>query len=151
MKRLARGLVIAAIAWPVLLAAVVWWRAATGTPAWTTVVYLAASRVCHQLPQRSFSTAGVQWPVCARCSGLYLAAPVGAMVAGLSLRRRRSAARLRWWLAAAAVPTAVTVGLEWLGLAAPSNLVRFVAALPLGALVAYVIVRIAADAPDRIE
>jgi uncharacterized membrane protein len=151
MKPIARALVIAALAWPVLLAAAVWWRAGTGTPAWTSVVYLAASRLCHQLPDRSFFTAGVQWPVCARCSGLYLSAPIGAVAAALSLRRRRSALRLRWWLAVAALPTAVTVALEWGGLAAPSNLIRAVAALPLGALVAYVIVRTAADAPGSIE
>jgi uncharacterized membrane protein len=151
VKRLARVLVAAAVAWPVLLGTAVWWRADTGTAGWTRVVYLAASRVCHQRPERSFATDGVQWPVCARCSGLYLAAPVGALVAGFSLRRRRSQARMRWGLVAAAVPTAVTVGLEWAGLAAPSNLVRAAAALPLGALVAYVIVRTAADSPDRIE
>ena len=30
------------------------------------------SSVCHQLPSHTFITEGIQFPICARCSGLYL-------------------------------------------------------------------------------
>ena len=45
-----------------------------------------------------------------------------------------------------AVPTAVALAIELSGLAAPSNLARAMTALPLGAAIAYVIIREAADA-----
>jgi uncharacterized membrane protein len=149
-----KALVIASLAWPMLLGAAAWRSAtAAGGPSWSAVVYVAASRICHQRPERSFHTGGVQWPVCARCSGLYLAAPIGACAAALTLRRRRAgrSERAVRWLLVAAVPTAVTLGAEWLGLAAPGNLVRALAALPLGAMLAVVLVQTAAGPPKRIE
>ena len=77
---LTKVLVAAAIAWPLVAGGAHWHRASHpegGQGPWATVVYLAGGRICHQLPERSFHTHGVAWPVCARCSGLYLAAPFG--------------------------------------------------------------------------
>jgi len=51
------------------------------------------------------------------------------------------------WLALAAVPTAITLAVEWLNLAPVSNLARALAALPLGAMIAFVLVRTAAGEP----
>jgi uncharacterized membrane protein len=114
------------------------------TPAWTAVVYAAGSRVCHQRSDRSFHTDGVKWPVCGRCSGLYLSAPLGALAAVVALRRRTVVPRQLMWLAIAAVPTAATLAIEWLGLAPVNNVARAVVALPLGAMIAFVLVRTAA-------
>jgi hypothetical protein len=50
--------------------------------------------------------------------------------------------RAAFWLAIAALPTVVTLGLEWLDLAHVTNLDRALAALPLGAAIAFVIVAI---------
>jgi hypothetical protein len=50
--------------------------------------------------------------------------------------------RTPFWLAIAALPTVVTLGLEWLDLAHVTNLDRALAALPLGAAIAFVIVAI---------
>ena len=125
----------AAVAWPLLLGSVVWHRAAFGDTVWTTIAHVAASRICHQKPERSFSTAGVQWPVCGRCSGLYLGAAAGVLPALLlrhRLRRRRAVIAT---LVVAAVPTAATLVVEWLALAPVSSLARFATALPLGAAV----------------
>jgi uncharacterized membrane protein len=141
-------LVAASLAWPLILSSAAVARWAHAAPVVSSVVYLAASRVCHQRPERSFHTAHVQWPVCARCSGLYLAAPAGAIVAFASRRRRsrsrepHAAAKIVWLLVAS-LPTAVTLALEWLRLAPMSNLTRAVAALPLGAMVAFLVVRVA--------
>jgi hypothetical protein len=54
-------------------------------------------------------------------------------------------------VAIAAVPTATTLALEWAGLAAPSNVVRAVAALPLGAAIAFVMVRAVSGSRKAIE
>jgi uncharacterized membrane protein len=150
-------LVAASMVWPLVLTAAVWDRASTGGGSlWTQVVYAAAARICHQRPERSFHTADVKWPVCGRCSGLYLAAPAGAIAAAVMVRgrrRRRSQVieRRLMVLAVAAVPTAVTVGVEWLGLLPVTTLVRFLSALPLGAAIAFVITTVVAGAPRPIE
>jgi uncharacterized membrane protein len=150
-----KALVAASLLWPIVLGTALWQRS-TGAPSiWSSVVYLAGSAICHQRPERTFQAAGAHWPVCGRCSGLYLAAPAGAVIAvGLARRpRRRRSDRSRHnvWLAAAAVPTVVTFVLEWLDLAPVSNLARFFTALPLGAAVALVVVSTAAGPPRPIE
>lgn len=133
-----------ALIWPAVLGAAWWDRAAhqdDGQSAWSAVVYLMAGQVCHQLPERSFHTHGAKWPVCARCAGLYLAAPLGA----LFFRRRRAQVGHRTpalVFAAAAVPTALTVVWEWAGFGTPSHTVRFVTALPLGAAILWVLLAV---------
>jgi uncharacterized membrane protein len=104
------------------------------------VLYHAAGLICHQRPERSFVLASVHLPVCARCAGLYWSAAAGAVAAWLARPRHRSARSLRWLLGVAAIPTAVTVSLEFLGLAYPSNVMRALSALPLGAAGAWVFV-----------
>lgn len=34
--------------------------------------FAVGSSVCHQIPSHSYENAGIQFPLCARCSGLYL-------------------------------------------------------------------------------
>ena len=139
---MAKVLVACAIAWPALMATATAARIHGTTPALSTVMYLIGGQVCHQKPERSFSTAGVHWPVCGRCSGLYLAAPLGAIVAWIASRRRVTRPSVVW-LAIAAVPTAATFVAEKTGLAEVGNVLRFASALPLGFALAWVIVRTA--------
>jgi uncharacterized membrane protein len=112
-------------------------------------VYHAGSLVCHQRAERSFHVAGAQLPVCARCFGLYLSGAVGLVVAS---RRRGSiaAATSRLVLVLGALPIAVTVALEWLGLIHTTNIVRMLTGLPLGFAAAVVIVRSLARPTDAI-
>src|SRR5688572_25852380 len=146
---LARLLTGAAIAWPLVAGGALWQRTLPAgasepggavEPVWSTVVYAAASRICHQRPERSFHTHDVAWPVCARCAGLYLAAPFAALAA--FRRRSPGASRLQplRLVMLAAIPTALTLAWEWGGLGTPSNLVRFATALPLGAAVTFVLI-----------
>lgn len=100
--------------------------------------------VCHQRPERSFHIGGSQVPVCARCAGLYWAAPFGLAAAWRCRPRGRGAAStwvhlpvVRGVLLVSTVPTLVTIGIEWLNLAHPSNAVRAVAAIPVGLAVAW--------------
>jgi uncharacterized membrane protein len=135
-----RALVFAAILWPFVLTASV--VARPRDRAWIGVIYAAAGQVCHQRPDRSFSTAGVQWPVCGRCAGLYLAAPLGAL---LALRRRPRLPSHVPLFVAAAIPTGLTLVVEWMGLAPVSNVMRMGAAVPLGAAIAWMLVRVASE------
>ena len=94
-----------------------------------SMVYLAASAICHQRAERSFHPWGVQLPVCGRCAGLYGGALLGLLGAVRAFRGRTA----RLVLAAAALPTAATVLLEAGGLVDPGNLGRAASAVPLGA------------------
>ena len=139
-----------AVAWVALLVA----APLLPTPL-SALFYVAGSLICHQIPDRSFHLQEFQLPVCARCLGLYAGAAAGCLAGrGIprtaeTLRRgalqltetprfRGSAVRHRLTLLAA-LPTAITWALEW-GAGVPfSNVTRMLAALPLGATVAVVV------------
>ena len=112
------------------------------------IFYSAGARVCHQRPERCFWTAGRPLPVCARCTGLYAGGAIGASAAlllgsALSSRRARAIAVL------AALPTLATWSLEAAGLAHPSNIVRAIAALPLGIVAAWLVITALVPASAR--
>jgi len=50
---------------------------------------LVGYSICHRIPERSFTVAGRQFPLCARCTGTFLGAVVG-LLALLILRRGRA-------------------------------------------------------------
>ena len=122
------------------------------------VLYVFGSVICHQIADRSFHIDGAQLPVCARCFGIYLGF-CGASLVRLATRALPAftAARLRqgrqglrhsnerMLLLAAALPTALTIVLEWTGIHS-SNLARAMAGAPLGAVVG-LIVMAAVQAP----
>jgi uncharacterized membrane protein len=140
---LARALAASSVVWLALLV-----FAASSR---VDLVYAFASFICHQQPDRSFAWSGVPWPVCARCLGLYAAAPAGATLA-LALRAARRAAAPPanvFLLGVAAIPTLVTWTAERLLAQPMTNGMRFAAALPLGAAVAWVIVRTARETHPR--
>ena len=110
------------------------------------LVYAGGARVCHQRPERCFWIGGRPLPVCARCTGLYVAAAAGAPVA-LLLASAMSSARARRVAMFAALPTLITWGLEFAGLAHPSNIVRAIAALPLGFAAAWLVIVTLVDEP----
>jgi len=144
MIRLRAAVVAAAVLWPLTLGAAMAGKHG-GERFWSSAVYVAAGQICHQQPSRSFRTPAGPWPVCARCSGLYLAAPLGALLAWSRKDFRRLRSRSLPLVILAAVPTAATLTVEWLGLAPVSNLARALAALPLGGAVAFVIVAVLAE------
>ena len=113
--------------------------------------YLIAGFVCHQRPDRSFHPGGVQMPVCARCTGLYLGAGVGVLAAGVRRRRGVGPGRaprstgtgeapawLRWVVLAAAVPTGISFVAEMAGWIPSIGELRAAAGVPLGMAVTWV-------------
>jgi uncharacterized membrane protein len=103
------------------------------------LIFSAGSLICHQLPDRSFFVDGHQFPVCARCTGLYLSGAMG--IAGwlaLKMTRRWTAVPFDPGLAKrvlllSAIPTAVSFTTGVLGLWDGSNATRAILAIPLGA------------------
>jgi uncharacterized membrane protein len=142
-RTLAPALTLGALLWSATLVAAPYARQ-SGYPrlaAAADSVYQGASHVCHQRSSRSFHAAGIQQPVCARCAGFYLSGAFGALAAWVGRRKPDVPRRTRATLAIAAVPTAVTFGLEFIGLTLPSNAARALAAFPLGAAAGWVFVR----------
>jgi uncharacterized membrane protein len=108
-------------------------------PAWqrasAALVYLGASVICHQRPERSYHVDGVPLPLCARCTGLHAGAALGllALATAPGAWRRRLGPRLRLVVCLAVLPTVISIGVEWLG--GPSALIaRTLTALPAGAM-----------------
>jgi uncharacterized membrane protein len=116
--------------------------------AWYTLAFLvygAGSVVCHQLPERSFFLWSAQWPVCARCTGIYFGAAVAALFA-MTVRLKPdntyqgiTSRRARLMLLAAALPTAATLVYEWTTGDMPSHMIRALAGAPLGAAIAIIV------------
>jgi uncharacterized membrane protein len=113
-------------------------------------VYFAGALICHQRPDRSFHLGIAQWPVCARCAGLYAGATLGAwFAAALPFRslERRAVAHPRLVLLTALVPSAITLFYEWTTGVVPPNWVRAASGVLLGAVGAWIV--LAASAPTR--
>lgn len=146
MARIVPVLLLASTAWLLLIIAAPVVASRGPARGWlfraAALSYLGGGVVCHQRPERSFHLAGSQMPVCARCTGLYAAAPFGLAAALLPvsarLRRATHPARARWLLLAALAPIAFSVAAEWGGLRAPSNVERFLTGLPAGFVVAWI-------------
>ncbi len=157
----ARALTLAALGWALTLVLVPWLVARrpgmVSVRSVAAVAYLSGSLVCHQRSERSFHPWGAQMPVCARCFGLYAAAPVGAVLAlaagagWLGPRRRMTVRQVRALLLVAGLPTALAWSVEWFGLVAFTPAARFVAALPLGLAVAWVLVGAVGDGIEQIR
>lgn len=142
------GLTAAAVLWLAALVSVPFISRHPEGAVAAALVRAAGSLVCHQRPERSIDVGGVRLPVCARCTGLYVAGALGAL-AGL-FGGAGAVRRPRLVLGGAAAPIVATVALEWTGLAGMSNGVRFLSALPLGAAAGWLFVRmLRADGAPR--
>jgi uncharacterized membrane protein len=147
---LRRAFVAAALVWAALLVAVpfIASRAHATSPGTVLVVavYGIGSLVCHQLPARSWRLWTAQMPVCARCAGIYGGA--GAASVLLLVGRARGSVhthRARIAVALAALPSLATLVYEWTTGVTPSNALRFAAGIPIGVVVAWLIVSAAED------
>jgi uncharacterized membrane protein len=89
-------------------------------------IALFFSKICHQIPARSFHWAGVALPVCARCTTIYVAGLAGALqYPGLKYLGNTRAAMPRI-LTVALFLLALDVGAAAIGLRAGSLLSRTV-------------------------
>src|SRR5690348_8562414 len=109
MRWFARLLVVASVAWlmAVLAAPFAIQSSVSAVRDVAVLMYAASGFICHQRPERSYWIAGAQLPVCARCTGLYVSAALGAPVAFL-YARKVSSRRARLIAIAAGLPTLVT-------------------------------------------
>jgi len=142
-----------ALVWPAVLAAATRMAALPhrGMAAYllSAAVYYSGSLICHQRPERSFWLWGAQFPVCARCTGIYAGAALGVIAAWARLKpdttgdvrasNFRRTARLT--LVTASLPTALTLLYEWTTGVTPANWIRAASGVALGAAAALVVMR----------
>jgi uncharacterized membrane protein len=139
-----RAFIIIPIVWAVLLplAALAASRPQRSSWMWSfsVAMYSIGALICHQLPARTFHLGSAQLPVCARCTGIYLGAALSAVIA--AGRSSVGGSRARLVLTASALPTLATLVFEWVTGITPGNWIRALAGLPLGAAVAWVVIRV---------
>ena len=142
---LRRAFVGAALAWAVLLVAVPFVASRSHATSLGTAIVVAVygigSFVCHQLPERSWRLWTAQMPVCARCSGIYGgAAAASVLLLAGRIRGSVQTHRARIALALAALPSLGTLVYEWTTGVVPSNALRLAAGIPIGVVVAWLVV-----------
>lgn len=113
------------------------------------IIFAAGALICHQRPERSFFLDVHQFPVCARCTGLYLSGAVG-IVGWIALKRVRRGSSLPFdpglakrLVLLSAIPTAVSLATGALGVWDGSNVARAMLAIPFGASAGAVVAAVA--------
>lgn len=156
VSALGRAIVAASVTWAVLLVLATYLagRNAFGGGGYliSAMTYGIGSLICHQRPERSFSVWSAQFPVCARCAGIYGGAALAAVTTMARQVRPRpalTAAQARGVLAMASLPTAATLLYEWTTNVTPGHWTRAIAGLILGAGIAWILVR--STGPQAVE
>ena len=92
-------------------------------------LYVIFSPLCHQIPARSFFLAGLQLPVCARCTGIYL----GGFIGSFFVRPR---APPPWVLMVACIPMGID-GVTQIVFRESTNPIRFLTGFIAGLVVVF--------------
>jgi uncharacterized membrane protein len=141
------AIVLGALLWcaPILLAPVL--AAAGGVPARAaSVIYQFFQPLCHQLNSRSFHLYGEPFAVCIRCSAIYFAFLAATLLFPLVCSVDRAALPNRRFLLVAALPMALDVCADTLGLHESTLLSRTVSGVVLGGILPFYIVPAAIEA-----
>jgi uncharacterized membrane protein len=115
------------------------WLAAQSFYAAASALYLLFSRICHQMPDRSFVLFGHSLAVCHRCSGIYIGMFLGCFVEIPAMHRRTQVRR--WMILAALIPISIDLFAPMAGLWHNTVFGRFFTGLLFGALVSSLLVR----------
>ena len=100
-------------------------------------IYLPFSYLCHQIPARSFYFAQHPLAVCARCTGIYAGFLLGVIIYPLVRSLRSTVTPERKWLFIAAIPLAIDLSLEFLGIWHNTHSSRFFTGALLGSVVVF--------------
>jgi uncharacterized membrane protein len=100
-------------------------------------IYLAYSRICHQINERSFHIEGHPFAVCARCFGIYVGYVLGLMIYPLVRPVDETETPARGWLLVAVAPVAIDLAGDWAGLFDNTLLSRALTGIVAGAAGAF--------------
>jgi uncharacterized membrane protein len=121
--------------------------ASSGYHGTAAAVYFCFSRICHQIPTRSFSLLGYSLAVCHRCSGIYLGFFIGTFI-NIPWIHRSPCARRNWTLTAI-LPLAADFLIPYSGLWTNTCVSRFATGLIFGVVVSSLFVRGLAEFLDE--
>ena len=100
-------------------------------------IYLAFSRVCHQIAERSFHVEGYPLAVCSRCFGIYAGYVLGLAVYPFARPLARTETPRRIWLIVALAPVAIDFAGDYAGIFHNTLLTRALTGLVAGAAGAF--------------
>lgn len=103
-------------------------------------IFSLGSGLCHQIPDRSFIFQGIQLPLCARCSGIYLGCVIALIVLFVSYRgaQRRGGISAFYYgaLVVFALPMVIDGFTSYLGIRSTTNFIRLWSGAGFGAMLA---------------
>jgi uncharacterized membrane protein len=115
------------------------------------VIYRGFSKVCHQIPERSFYLAGFPLAVCSRCTGLYAGFTAALIAYPLCRSFRTTDAPHPKWLFMAAVPLAIDFGLTFVGLWENTHSSRLITGALLGSVAVFYVMPGIAELSLRLQ
>jgi uncharacterized membrane protein len=104
-----------------------------------SVLYFLFSRICHQIPERSFHLLGYSLAVCHRCFGIYVGLFLGCFADLPSMHR--SPRHRRVWVVGAIAPLALDALAPVAGLWANNAFSRFSTGMLFGTLISSLVIR----------
>ena len=114
------------------------------------LLYLFFSKICHQIPERSFFVFGKQLAVCSRCTGLYLGFIFGAIIYPFIFRFHQIKKLSSKYLFLACVPIGIDIFIRTFHIAENTFASRLITGLILGATaLLFVLSGILAAKPDN--
>ena len=112
------------------------WLASNGHKLSSGLIYLFFSKICHQIPGRSFFILGKQLAVCSRCTGLYFGFLFGTILYPLIFKLNRNWIPSRKYLLIALIPITIDIAIRTLNIAENTFASRLITGLILGAMTA---------------
>ena len=104
------------------------------------LIHFFGSGLCHQFPERSYEFGGILWPVCARCTGMYLGIVFALAALFLLYRGKQRRGDLFWpyWilLGLALAAMAYDGFSSYLSFRETTNLLRLITGTAVGVSVA---------------
>lgn len=97
------------------------------------LIYFFFSKICHQIPERSFFILGKQLAVCSRCTGLYFGFLLGAILYPFIFKLNRISIPSRKYLFLACIPIAIDIFIRTFHIAENTFTSRLITGLILGA------------------
>jgi len=102
------------------------------TKRWISLMNFGAKMGCHQMPDRSFSYKGYQFPVCARCTGVI----IGEFISIIAIL---CALKISWlYIVFMIVPLSIDGGLQYINVWKSNNVRRIITGILAGFGLTYV-------------
>ncbi|MBC8184758.1 DUF2085 domain-containing protein [candidate division KSB1 bacterium] len=101
------------------------------------ITYLFFSKICHQMPERSFFILGKQFAVCSRCTGLYFGFLLGTIIYPLISKFKSNWIPAKKYFFLAGIPISIDIFIRFFRIAENTFTSRLITGLILGAITVF--------------